>query len=124
MRNELLTAAISGDLTIIKKCHEQGIPLDTVDGHGRTALIEAAMRSYFEVVAYLLKNSANIHHKDNDGNSALFYTIVANQEKMAHYLLEMGAEIHQDCDVNVLLEAFGDEEIKLIDKKVEMLGPN
>ena len=65
---ELLRAASTGDLTDVKRLHRRGVPLDSADYDGRTALHLAFAERRASVVQYVLDNGANPTARDRWGN--------------------------------------------------------
>jgi len=77
-----------------------------VDGHGRTALMQASFVNYSsakllkeadqrrsEMVAALLEHGAKVNEVDKDGWSALMWAAWSGQPKVVSELLEAGADV-------------------------------
>ncbi|EGF91478.1 ankyrin repeat family protein [Asticcacaulis biprosthecium C19] len=64
-------AAYNGFLHGVKSLLERGVDIEGVNVDGETALLMAACKCEYEVVAYLLSRGANPHHNDHYGNTAL-----------------------------------------------------
>lgn len=67
---ELLYAAISGDINKIKALLEKKVNLNVQDKDGSTALMLAALTGNIDMVKLLLYSGANANIKDNDGSTA------------------------------------------------------
>lgn len=56
-----------------------------------------------EIVCYLLERHANVHIKDNSGNTALHYAVYGGEPAMAARLLQYGANIEERTKVRIIL---------------------
>ena len=69
-----------------------GMPVDSVDGIGRTALQHAAMYSETDVIHKLLQRGADVNKRDrNHGRTALHWSAMNNSTDAIQLLLENGA---------------------------------
>lgn len=66
----LVEAAERGDLAAVRCLVESGVPVDSTNAAGETALNEACDEGYPAIAEYLLKNGANINHTDNQGENS------------------------------------------------------
>ena len=76
-------AAKLGNIKMLTLLLEYGMHLNQKDFKGRTPLYLAAVNNNRKVCDFLLKNKANIHLKDNFGNSA---SDVAGSKELKYYL--------------------------------------
>lgn len=84
----LVSAAERGDLAAVKCQVESGVPVDTVDRRGSTALKEACDEGYPAIAEYLLKNGANVNGVDNKGESCFHEAIeeyLGDAKEYRHY---------------------------------------
>ena len=58
---------------------------------GSYPLIQAVKHRQSEMVAFLLKNGANINAEDNNGNKAILYSIANGDKKSIDILTNAGA---------------------------------
>ena len=65
----LVDAAERGDLAAVRCLVESGVPVDSKNAAGETALNEACDEGYPAIAEYLLKNGANVNETDNQGES-------------------------------------------------------
>ena len=79
-------AAKLGNIKMLKILLEYGKHHNQKDFKGRTPLYLAAMNNNKEICAFLIKNKANIHLKDNLGNSAVDAT---ENKELKFYLREI-----------------------------------
>ena len=66
--------------------------IDTTDGEGRTALINAVIENKPDFVYWLINNGANINHQDRIGYSVLHFIGQDKLVDFAKYFLEKGAD--------------------------------
>lgn len=71
----LVDAAEAGDLAAVKCLVESGVPVDTRDWHGSTALKGACNEGYPAIAEYLLKNGADVNIDDGKGENCLHEAI-------------------------------------------------
>lgn len=102
--NLLLNAILKNDIKELQRLLEEGVPIDTPDRDGRSALFQAVVDGNFDVVRLLVEHSANVNHRDTKGKTPLHFAAGEVQNKIAAYLLSQGAEIDaQDDDGNTPL---------------------
>ena len=66
----LIWAAEEGDIDNIIMLLDAGVPIDSVDESGNTAIIQAARYNHFEVVELLEERGADYYLVNNDGETA------------------------------------------------------
>ncbi|MFN8607546.1 MAG: ankyrin repeat domain-containing protein [Vulcanimicrobiota bacterium] len=71
----LVDAAERGDLAAVKCLVESGVPVDSRDVRGSTALKEACDEGYPAIAEYLLKNGADVNEADNKGENCFHEAI-------------------------------------------------
>jgi ankyrin repeat protein len=69
--NLLILAVINDDIPTIRLLIEHKVNINWKDGFGDTALMYAAQTGNTLVINYLLDNGADIHAKDDKGNTVL-----------------------------------------------------
>ena len=84
----LLAAATQGQLETARSALEQGAPVASADGAGRTALMLAARRGDVGMARLLLGAGADPRRADRDGASAIDYARRAGHEALARHLEE------------------------------------
>lgn len=67
----MIQAAIDGNIIEVQEFLSAGIPVDFMDGDGRTALIGAAYHGQNDICTYLIAVGANLLHKDSKSFDAL-----------------------------------------------------
>lgn len=85
-------AATQGNLGLLNKLKQQGMPIDFTDKKGCTALIHAAGRGKRAVVSFLLTNNANIEHRSDNGSTPLSGAIMSNSRSVIDLLLKKKAD--------------------------------
>ncbi|KAL7214067.1 hypothetical protein ACSBR1_026478 [Camellia fascicularis] len=104
--NELKMDAIhafarEGDWENLLKCIESGVPVNSKDSEGRTALHWAVDRGHLNITELLASKNADVNAKDNEGQSPLHYAAVCEREAIAEFLVKQNADINQkDNDGN------------------------
>lgn len=88
----LVEAVRLGRIKEVQRLLNKGADVNGVSS-GRTPLLEAAWRGNGEIAQLLLRRGANIHAKDNSGQTVMDTAVVAGSEKMIRLLLNHGAEL-------------------------------
>ncbi len=86
----LSNAAAVGDIQTVQLMINKGADINKME-MGSYPLIQAAKHRQSEMVAFLLKNGANINAEDNNGNKAILYSIANGDKKSIDILTNAGA---------------------------------
>lgn len=89
-----MDAALNGDFIKVKEYIKGGMPVDTTDKNGSTAMMLAAFNGFTEIVQYLLNEGADVNHRDINDRTALMYASSGPANETVKILLEAGAEIN------------------------------
>ncbi|XP_026217777.1 diacylglycerol kinase iota isoform X1 [Anabas testudineus] len=92
----LLTAARSGDLSMLSECVRQGVSLLVRDSGGCSALHKAAQNGHTEVVSYILQQGSKVLLDLADrekGDTALHKAASEKQHAVCRLLVEAGASL-------------------------------
>lgn len=105
--SDLPQAAISGDADAVRKLLDLGMPVDTVDVQGCTALLRAAGGGHRATVELLLARGADPKLAAKTGATALSAAVSMRQVEIVDRLLAAGATLEQRLpgDVTVLMLA-------------------
>jgi ankyrin repeat protein len=87
----LHAAALRGDLAVLSAAITGRAPLETRDGHGRTALHVATFASQREAIKLLAAAGADLGALENDRYDAVTIAAVADDEETLALLLSLGA---------------------------------
>ena len=88
----LVLAASNGEIEEVRELISAGHDInERWDDDGMTPLICAAERGYNGVAAFLIDCGADIHSRDNDGNTALDYVRFHRNRELAEMLIAKGA---------------------------------
>ncbi len=90
---EFERAARTGNVDIIEGQLKAGVPMDSLDEHGQTALMLAAHNGCLGVVDCLVRHGADLNVTAKYGLSALMLAIVARHEAIARTLVRVGADL-------------------------------
>ncbi len=99
----LLASAAGEDPKAVETLLDQGVPVNTCDAQGRTALHAAAGRSRTRVIAVLLKKGADVNAKDKTGKTPLMeaaecaWALPEVQVEAIRMLLAAGAKVNEAC---------------------------
>jgi hypothetical protein len=103
--SDLPQAAIGGDADAVRKLLDLGMPIDTVDSQGCTALLRAAGGGHGAVVELLLARGADPRLAARTGATPLSAAVSMRQVDIVERLLAAGATLEQRLpgDVTVLM---------------------
>lgn len=86
--------ARSGEIEAVRQGLAEGVPVDTVDSLGQTALLAAISRNADDEVALLLGHGADVNKADDAGWSPLHYAAwFGSSTAILQVLLDRGAKI-------------------------------
>lgn len=87
--NQLIAAAIRGDLTEVKSQISAGSNINLKDNNGQTALMHAAYKGNVAIVKLLLENNADPNIKDKDNWTAFRYAEEFDKTDVAELLKDV-----------------------------------
>jgi hypothetical protein len=87
----LLDAAQSGHFPLVEKLLNNGVPADSCNHSGETALHVAVKNGHYDIVALLLDRNADIGRRDGEENTAIHHAVNTRVVQLATLLLERGA---------------------------------
>ena len=90
---DLPAAAMVGDAGAVRRLLDLGMPIDTVDAQGCTALLRAAGSGHLVVVGMLLQRGADKSIASNTGATALTAAISMRHPQIVEMLLAQGAVV-------------------------------
>ena len=91
--NQLLEAAMIGDVATTKKLLEHVFDIEPEDKYAHTALLGASEHGHVAVTELLLSKGADIESKSNDGYTALACASKEGHVAVVQLLLDKGADI-------------------------------
>ncbi|KAG6031821.1 hypothetical protein E4U41_007436 [Claviceps citrina] len=98
--NCIALVATCGHRKMIRFLHRKGADIHSVDGLGRTPLMEAALWGHLKVFEYLLDHGADPRATDNKGQNAYFYATpsrktAAMRRRLPYWHEARGAETNR-----------------------------
>ena len=93
-QEEIIAAALGGNLAVVEKALAQGYKPDTPDREGRTTLMYAAFNGQTNVVERLIAAGANVNAQDKTGSTALMFAASGPFAPTVQLLLDHGAKIN------------------------------
>ena len=87
-------ATSRGDLEKVRSLLENGADINSKDGHGQTALMNAAHAGQVELVRLLIETGADLDTTAKYNLSALMLALIAHRTEIARLLIEAGADVH------------------------------
>ena len=87
-----------GEIENVSTVLEEGIPIDTQDDLGQTALIIAAKEGHGELVAFLIDETADTYVYDKQGLTAFCHAVAKEEYGIASQLGPLTGEREEDCD--------------------------
>ena len=92
---DLPAAAMLGDADAVLRLLELGLPIDTVDAQGCSALLRAAGGGHLAVIDVLLHRGANTALAADTGATALSAAVSMRHPQIVEHLLDHGADVNQ-----------------------------
>jgi hypothetical protein len=90
-RSFLVHAAATGDLRTVKQLLSRGLPVNSRNEDGSTALYGAAVEGQMPVIRYLVEHGADLNVRNNFGSTALGAAREMNRAEAIRYLENHGA---------------------------------
>ncbi|GHV83833.1 hypothetical protein AGMMS50212_11730 [Spirochaetia bacterium] len=88
----LCLAARAGNLDMIKFLIKENAGVNSISrDRGNSAIIDASLGKYSDIISYLIKVGANLNIKNKDGQSALIIAVGLNDIESIRLLLKAGA---------------------------------
>jgi len=85
--------SLGGAETIARRLHELGVPGNTVDRLGQTALFFAAREGNEGCASFLTEQGCEVNHRDIYGQTPLFYSVRERHLDMCRQLIHLGASL-------------------------------
>jgi ankyrin repeat protein/HEAT repeat protein len=89
----LVESGKQGDLDSVRLLVEGGVPLESADSRGLTALMGAARAGSIDVVRWLVERGARVRSADGGGGAPLTYAVLSKSPQVVGYLLDHGADV-------------------------------
>jgi uncharacterized protein len=90
---ELLTQSLCGNKREVEELLNQGVPVDSHDQAGRTALMFATVSNNSNLVKLLITRGARLNSKDTNGDRPLIYAAQFGHVNIFEILIEHGAKL-------------------------------
>jgi cytohesin len=118
---ELIKAAKKGDVARLRSLLQQGVPVNSQDGDGKTPLWEAARHDKAASVAALIEAKADLNVPSKDGDTPLLVAAGRDDAKVLMMLLAAGADtgVRNRRGVTVLMAAAGSGHTEVIGKLLQ-----
>jgi|GEM_PF-6556955 len=115
---QLLKAAMNGELVLVNEALERGADINTKSNLGETALMRAVVGN-LDVARFLIEKGIEVNSKTDNNTTAVIYAAVHGSIELTKLLIKQGAEIHSINDEgrNALFYAAmhkHDEVVKLL----------
>ena len=104
----LISAAINGDIEVVRILCENGAQLDIEDNNGNTALKIASRRDHYDIVRILCENGADVRNWDRK-DDFLKQACINGHNKFVRGLLQGGANQNSAGCVQISLELYYQE---------------
>ena len=90
-KEEVYEAAGKGG-DALRSLMSEGISINSIDEHGKTALMDAADNNKSQIVQTLISNGANVNMQDEKGQTALMMAAEDGSTEIVSMLLDADAE--------------------------------
>lgn len=119
-KTALITAAMRGQIEVVRVLLQAGVDVDEGDYHGRTALAYAA-GSETEIVRILLQAGADVNAKPLYGDTALMKAAGYGSLEIVKMLIEAGADVNarDQGGLTALIIAQRAEHTKIVELLIE-----
>lgn len=88
-------AARRGEVPALQQAIAAGLPIDTANARGFSALILSCYDNKLDAACFLLDHGANPNHQDASGNTALMGVSFKGYPEIARLLIERGADLNR-----------------------------
>jgi ankyrin repeat protein len=92
---DLMNAAASGDLQLVKQLIDLGADVNAANKFGSTALMGAAAGGYLPIVQELIEHQANVNAQGKDRSTSLMFAARNGHVAIVEYLMNQGADLKQ-----------------------------
>ena len=89
----MVRAAAAGDMASLRRLLDAGVPVDSRDANGRTALLAATHADRVEAARLLIERGANVNAKDNIQDSPFLYAGAEGRLAILRLTLATGADL-------------------------------
>jgi len=89
--NNIYTAALEGDIEIIRLSIPEVLTVNSKNEDGHSLLMLASFNGHTEICEFLIKNGAHIEARDNSGRTALMFASTGPFASTVKFLLNNGA---------------------------------
>ena len=89
----LVRAAADGDMAALRRLLDAGVPVDTRDARGRTALLAATHANRIDVARLLIEHGANVNAKDTMQDSPFLFAGAQGRLEILRMTLAAGADL-------------------------------
>lgn len=98
LNEDLIEAAGSGDIKLVKSLIGQGADVNTINEKKKTPLIEAAKRGHIDVVQILIDAKADIDYESENSFTVIMYAASGGNKELVEVLLNNGVDINYQSD--------------------------
>jgi len=88
------SAALSGDLTEVKRLIDEGVDVNAREASGATALLLALSEGNTDVAQLLIEAGVDINAQDNKGRNALGFASATGQTEIVKLLMGSGVDVN------------------------------
>jgi len=111
----LMLSCITQPLYLLEILNKNPELINNVNSKGENALIISCKSNNVDSVLYLLKNSINVNHKDQLGNTSLYYAVTCQNPIIVYHLISIGADSNlknnQGKSANDLAHELGNQDV-------------
>jgi len=92
--NDVSNASWQGNNDVIRRLHESGSPINTMDSRGYSPIHYACAQGNTEMCSFLLEKGVDVNVQDKHGSTSLFWASLFGYEDIVQILVDHGAQVN------------------------------
>ncbi|PRP84597.1 hypothetical protein PROFUN_09270 [Planoprotostelium fungivorum] len=124
MTKTIIEWTIEGSAAGVRRCLENGMPIDSQNEEGNTALFYATAEGHMEIICILLERGCRLDISNKYGSTPLHEAARLARHQIFDTLIQAGADIHarDENDWAVIHYAVSSQDTKIVNAVLEKAG--